>query len=514
MSTRYNIDITATDKTGQALRHVSDSFAKLASGTPLEKISNGFSALTAKGRAFSDLTRHISSFGDASRGAAGAAEEGAAGAGELAAGLGVVAGGAVVAVAAVGAAAAAATKFEIAYSAAGATAGRFAAVLGIDVEQLQKYELAGRQAGVSAEAMDAALHGLSDTLEAAGAGRNQAALMLMTRLGIQIHRLPNGAIDATRAMDDLARAMQDQTPQARELIANTMGAGGALNFLIQAQNQREAQLDRAQRSGAIRSKQQIDSDVRMQQSVTGLDDSWHRLLNTLSTRLIIPWLQPAIDAVQKLADMIPGGAPSGAAAGGGSAPAGGGGGGARGASRGGGGAVSGKAKDVQAFFMARGWSAAQAAGIAANLQAESGFDPHAVGDHGTALGVAQWHADRQAAFRARYGHSVGMASLAEQLDFVQWELTAGSRRGAGDRLRATANARDAGGVLSRYYEGPRDVHGEMARRGELAENINGQVDVHVHMHGAPPGTVVTARSNTPRVTTGATVAPSMPGVSV
>lgn len=124
-----------------------------------------------------------------------------------------------------------------------------------------------------------------------------------------------------------------------------------------------------------------------------------------------------------------------------------------------------------AYFQAQGWTAAQSAGIVANLQSESNFNHKAVGDNGQAYGIAQWHPDRQAAFKAWAGKDIRMSSLEDQLAFVHWELTQGNERDAGNRLRQTTSARDAGRAVSQYYERPKDTEGELARRGSLASSI-------------------------------------------
>ncbi|MBK7860243.1 MAG: LysM peptidoglycan-binding domain-containing protein [Archangiaceae bacterium] len=56
--------------------------------------------------------------------------------------------------------------------------------------------------------------------------------------------------------------------------------------------------------------------------------------------------------------------------------------------------VKGSAEQAINFFMSKGLTRAQAAGIASNLFYESGFRPDAVGDGGTSFGIAQWHNGR------------------------------------------------------------------------------------------------------------------------
>lgn len=122
------------------------------------------------------------------------------------------------------------------------------------------------------------------------------------------------------------------------------------------------------------------------------------------------------------------------------------------------------------YFISLGWTRAQAAGIAANLQAESQFRPDAVGDGGLAFGVAQWHPDRQANFERAFGKSIKGSTLEEQFTFVHWELTNTEQR-AGMLLRACTTAAEAGDCVSRYYERPADREGEARKRAALATQI-------------------------------------------
>lgn len=115
---------------------------------------------------------------------------------------------------------------------------------------------------------------------------------------------------------------------------------------------------------------------------------------------------------------------------------------------------AGSTSDAMKFFMDKGWSKEQAAGIVANLDAESGLKPGAVGDSGEAYGIAQWHKDRQANFKKWAGKDIRDSTQAEQLGFVDYELTQGAEAAAGDRLRKASSAAEAGAIVSRYYERP------------------------------------------------------------
>jgi hypothetical protein len=138
-----------------------------------------------------------------------------------------------------------------------------------------------------------------------------------------------------------------------------------------------------------------------------------------------------------------------------------------------------KSGAAAAFFQSQGWSKQQAEGIAANLSAETGgtFNPKAVGDSGSAYGVGQWHADRQSNFAKWAGHSIQNSGLDEQLRFVQYELTQGDEKAAGDKLRNASSAFEAGSIVSKYYERPAAVE-------EAAMNRGGQAAA---MDAAPQG---------------------------
>ena len=135
-----------------------------------------------------------------------------------------------------------------------------------------------------------------------------------------------------------------------------------------------------------------------------------------------------------------------------------------------GGSEAQRAQQAVTYFESQGWTHAQASGIVANLEHESGLRTGAVGDGGSAYGLAQWHPDRQAAFQQMTGHSIRNSTYAEQLQFVQYELTHGER-GAAAQLRSTTTAYDAGAAVSRYYERPLNTDSEAASRGASARQV-------------------------------------------
>lgn len=123
------------------------------------------------------------------------------------------------------------------------------------------------------------------------------------------------------------------------------------------------------------------------------------------------------------------------------------------------------------YFEGQGWSRAQAIGIVANLDAESGMDAgiRQIGG-GPGFGLAQWEGPRQADFRAWAGKDIRQSTFAEQLAFIQHELT-GSERGAGNALRGATEAGEAASIVTRLYERPADSAGEAVRRAARAREI-------------------------------------------
>lgn len=148
---------------------------------------------------------------------------------------------------------------------------------------------------------------------------------------------------------------------------------------------------------------------------------------------------------------------------------------------------------AMAYFTSHGWTPQQAAGIVANLTAESGLRTNASGDNGQAYGIAQWHKDRQRAFEKFTGHSIQGSTLAEQLAFVNHELQTSEKR-AGIWLKRAGNAYSAGSLVSLMYERPAGGQVEAERRASMAQQM---VNAYV---GAPRAAAAKTANNTTTVT--------------
>lgn len=131
------------------------------------------------------------------------------------------------------------------------------------------------------------------------------------------------------------------------------------------------------------------------------------------------------------------------------------------------------------FFKSKGWTESQAAGIVGNLQAESTIDLNYRAVNGNAYGIAQWlYPPRKAAFQAKYGIPIEQSTFDQQLDFVNYELTQGTERGAGSKLKATNTAAGAAEVIFTDYERPAD--NSLQKRIQYAQTLSG---------GIPSGTL-------------------------
>jgi hypothetical protein len=128
--------------------------------------------------------------------------------------------------------------------------------------------------------------------------------------------------------------------------------------------------------------------------------------------------------------------------------------------RGGAGAgATANAKSAIDFFISKGWTPEQAAGIVGNLQAESGANLkiNALGDKDKAYGIAQWHPKRQNDFKTVYGKDIRNATFEEQLEFVQWEL-GNTEKKAGNYLKTATTAEKSAEVVDQYYERSSGAH--------------------------------------------------------
>lgn len=457
---------------------------------------------------------------------------------------------------------------------AGQELDRTSSIIGIGTTELQQYRGVARLAGLDTESMDASLQQLGDTMQGAVNGRAPQALALMSAWRIGLHKTADGAVDTSRALLDVSKAIQSNmraggTIQSARQIAQAFGVESLLPLLIKGPAAIQELVRQFDQLHATMDGQSIRQADEYAQNISKLEISVESLRNSLGNALI-PVLQPAIELMtewlavpenkQKIVDGLAGAvrwlseevksfdwdkAKKGASeffdlvsrsyellvrvsnaasrVGEGAERFG-------NALRGNGlstnaelaAGVNGNTTQAVKFFESRGWSHAQALGIAANLQAESGVDPTAEGDNGQAYGIAQWHKDRQAAFQKWAGNWIGNSTLEQQLGFVDYELRNGGESQAGAALSKATTPEQAADVVSRLYERPTNVEGEAAARAQFAGQLSGiygpssivqanqpapdptqaslgpgesVVKVDISLKGAPHGTRTSVRSS-------------------
>ena len=133
-------------------------------------------------------------------------------------------------------------------------------------------------------------------------------------------------------------------------------------------------------------------------------------------------------------------------------------------------AKPGNVRKAMNFFMGKGLTREQAAGVVGNLQAESGIrlNSNAIGDGGRAKGIAQWHPDRRANFERWKGIPFDNSTFEDQLQFIWWEFT-NTERNAYRRLLRTTTAEEAAQIIDQYYERSSGQHRQ--KRIELASAL-------------------------------------------
>ena len=124
------------------------------------------------------------------------------------------------------------------------------------------------------------------------------------------------------------------------------------------------------------------------------------------------------------------------------------------------------------FLMDKGLTAAQAAGIVGNLAHESaGMNTTALGDNGSAYGLAQWRDGRRAnlsAFASQRGSQ--MSDFDTQMEFLWKEM---QERGDLGSIQGTTTAAEAAEVFARKFERPQGHDGPLSGMAGWAERLSG-----------------------------------------
>ncbi|KWK75788.1 phage tail tape measure protein [Burkholderia ubonensis] len=185
----------------------------------------------------------------------------------------------------------------------GAEVQRTSGVLGVSTQDLQAYRGAAKLAGLSAEDMTGSLKSLGRTLEDATFGRNQDALVMMHKFGITLHRTKEGAVDATRALKEVANAIvaQKGNVQAQGLIAGVFGVESLLPLLQKGEKGINEFVNRAKTMGLVFDDKQLARGQQFNENMLKLEASATRLKYSFGEALA-PAVQRVLDVVGRLID--------------------------------------------------------------------------------------------------------------------------------------------------------------------------------------------------------------------
>jgi hypothetical protein len=157
--------------------------------------------------------------------------------------------------------------------------------------------------------------------------------------------------------------------------------------------------------------------------------------------------------------------------------------------------TDGTAQQIFDFFVEAGFTPEQAAGVVANVEAESGFNPKGRGDGGLAHGLFQMHPDRCEAIERGTGiNMLAMPDVEEQCKGALWEMHNPEAHAYRIMMTATT-AYQAGYDMCRYYERPFSEE-EWDKRGDRATYWFGELS-HVPDPAESAGSTETLASTEP-----------------
>ena len=131
-------------------------------------------------------------------------------------------------------------------------------------------------------------------------------------------------------------------------------------------------------------------------------------------------------------------------------------------------------REIVQFFESKGYPTAAGVGIISNIKSESNFKTYEVGDHGTSVGICQWHKERKTAMINYVGYD-WQHNLTGQLNYLIKELNDGkhcSSTLASDLMNVPNNedgAMKAAELFVRGFERPADLENAVIRRRNLAK---------------------------------------------
>ncbi|MCD0493877.1 hypothetical protein LQD23_16470 [Chromobacterium violaceum] len=240
---QFRIRITAQDQAGPIVQKLEARLGKFATRLALGKKVDDLSKSQLEQRVtqrFDGLAKKIQAVGSSLSNTASS----------LSAPVSAIAGGAIIA---------GITASATSWASYGNSVLRTAQMTGVGTDELQKLRGAAKLAGIEAEQLDGGISALGSTLNDAANGRNMAALAMLNRLGISIHRTKDGAVDTSAALKDLAQVMASpkMSAQTKSMIAGQFGVQGLMPMLMDGRKKLENDMAKTKAMGAVQTPEQL-----------------------------------------------------------------------------------------------------------------------------------------------------------------------------------------------------------------------------------------------------------------
>jgi hypothetical protein len=352
----------------------------------------------------------------------------------------------------------------------GAAIGRLANNTGIRTSQLSAIGMAAEQfAGGSQAATQQSLFGFSQMIrqfQMTGQGPGGEAINILGRMGVPLSDVSN----LPKLMGDLAEKFHKMAPGQAVTVGQKLGFDmGTINLLEKGRGAYNRDIRAVRREGVVTAKR-ANEMMKVQSAFIGLEKASDAL-----GRAFVLDLAPALTRMAHiLTDLMDGdvkdafrlmaktraehlksiestgigrvftGTPKSELA-------------AR--------------NQAMAYFQKKGYTANQAAGIVANIQAESSYNPSPkINPSNPHYGIAQWSTARASQILKATGIDVKTASYADQLKAINWELDH-SYSATKAKIKASDSAQGSALTFSNDFEKPGD--GSNERRMLIAGRIAG-----------------------------------------
>lgn len=383
--------------------------------------------------------------------------------------------------------------------------GNLANLIGVSTKALTEFQAAAERVGVDKQTAAGALGGISQTLNDARYGRNPAAQALLAKLGVGMRLNGDGTVNVEAMLPALADALKRQNSSGRRTAARALGiSDGALAAFTQGGAALSADMRDADKNAMIITDQDVTVGRKMvrrhaqaaqwaerntigaarRAAAGGVGAVEDYVLGSKSFgNVVSDTFKPATERFERAVDRL------GRAATGGQI-----GGELRSAGRFTAGQIASLAKKAQRLVpeaMGYGFSRAEAIGIAANVQLESGGNHRSreAGGRGPGRGLIQWtDPARKALFRRIMGVDVEHASRAQQWQFLRWETEHSEARNWQRALGAGQDPATIAAGYARYVERPADKPRDSAERAAVAEAMT----INLEVRGLPAGASVKA----------------------